>query len=103
MIFDSESFQSRHIGPDSSERDAMLQEVGARSLDELMDQAIPARIRLTRPLNLPPGQSEHEYLTGLRAIAARNQLWKSYLGQGYSDCITPSVILRNVLENPGWY
>jgi len=103
MIFDSESFQSRHIGPDSNERDAMLKAVNARSLDELMDQAIPARIRLPRALNLANGQSEHEYLTGLRAIAARNQLWKSYIGMGYSDCVTPSVILRNVLENPGWY
>jgi glycine dehydrogenase len=103
MIFDSESFQSRHIGPDPQERDAMLKTIGARSLDELIDQAIPSRIRLPRALNLPDGQSEFEYLTKLRQVAAGNQLWKSYLGLGYSDCITPSVILRNVLENPGWY
>jgi len=103
MTFDSEAFQSRHIGPDSIERDGMLQAIGARSLDELIDQTIPARIRLPRPLNLPAGQSEHEYLTGLREIAARNQLWKSHLGLGYYPCVTPSVILRNVLENPGWY
>ena len=103
MIFDPESFQSRHIGPDSNERDQMLQAIGARSLDELIDQAIPSRIRLAHPLNVPPGQSEYDYLTGLREVAARNQLFKSYIGLGYYDCVTPSVILRNVLENPGWY
>jgi glycine dehydrogenase len=103
MIFDSESFQSRHIGPDPNERDQMLKAIGARSLDELMDQAIPSRIRLADPLNVPPGQSEFAYLTGLRDVAARNQLFKSYIGLGYYDCVTPSVILRNVLENPGWY
>jgi glycine dehydrogenase len=103
MIFDPEAFSSRHIGPDTTERDEMLEAIGARSLDQLIDQTIPARIRLPRALNLPAGQSEHEYLTGLREIAARNQLWKSFIGLGYSDCVTPSVILRNVLENPGWY
>jgi glycine dehydrogenase len=103
MIFDSESFQSRHIGPDTNERDQMLKAIGARSLNELMDQAIPSRIRLADPLNVPPGQSEYDYLTGLRDVAARNQLFKSYIGLGYYDCVTPSVILRNVLENPGWY
>src|ERR1700722_3566079 len=103
MIFDSESFQSRHIGPDTNERDEMLQAIGASSLDALIDETIPARIRLKKPLDLPAGHSEYEYLTGLREIAGRNQLFKSYLGLGYSDCATPSVILRNVLENPGWY
>src|SRR5580700_2903695 len=103
MIFDPESFQSRHIGPDTIERDQMLKAIGARSLDELMDQAIPSRIRLGHPLNVPSGQSEYDYLTGLREVAAGNQLFKSYIGLGYYDCVTPSVILRNVLENPGWY
>jgi glycine dehydrogenase len=103
MIFARESFQSRHIGPDKNECDQMLATIGAGSLEELIDQAIPSRIRLAHPLNLPDGQSEYEYLTGLREVAARNQLWKSYIGLGYSDCVTPSVILRNVLENPGWY
>ncbi len=81
----------------------MLRAIGVRSLDQLMDEAIPSRIRLPRRLNLPNGESEYEYLTGLREIAASNQLFKSYLGLGYYDCVTPSVILRNVLENPGWY
>src|SRR5436309_6596879 len=96
-------FQSSHIGPDAEETAAMLKAVGASSLDALIDEAIPARIRLTAPLNLPEGQSEHHFLKELQEIAARNQIFRSYIGLGYHDCITPSVILRNVLENPGWY
>jgi glycine cleavage system P protein (glycine dehydrogenase) len=103
MIFDFESFSTRHIGPDPTERDQMLKATGAASLDALIDEAIPQRIRLRKPLQLPGGQSEHEFLRELRSLAARNEIFKSYLGLGYSDCITPSVILRNVLENPGWY
>jgi glycine dehydrogenase len=103
MIFDFESFSTRHIGPDPTERDAMVKATGAASLDALIDEAIPQRIRLSKPLQLPSGQSEYEFLRELRTLASRNQLFKSYLGLGYSDCITPSVILRNVLENPGWY
>ncbi|MGA3189410.1 MAG: aminomethyl-transferring glycine dehydrogenase [Bryobacteraceae bacterium] len=103
MIFDFESFSTRHIGPDPTERDAMLKATGAASLDALIEEVIPQRIRLSRELQLPPGQSEYEYLRELRSLAARNEIFKSCLGLGYSDCITPSVILRNVLENPGWY
>jgi glycine cleavage system P protein (glycine dehydrogenase) len=103
MLFDFEPFQSRHIGPDTDERNAMLNAIGAFSLDALMDEAIPSRIRLKGPLNLPDGQSEHEFLRELRRTASRNQVFRSFLGLGYYDCITPSVILRNVLENPGWY
>jgi len=103
MIFDFESFQSRHIGPDADETAAMLKAVGALSLDALIDEAIPARIRLKAPLNVPEGQSEHHFLKDLRAIGARNQIARSFIGYGYADCVTPSVILRNVLENPGWY
>src|SRR5277367_309138 len=103
MIFDFESFSTRHIGPDPTERDAMLKATGARSMDALMEEAIPQRIRLPRPLQLPAGQSEYEFLRELRSLAARNEIFKSYLGLGYYGCITPSVILRNVLENPGWY
>jgi glycine dehydrogenase len=102
-VFDFESFQSRHIGPDAADTAAMLEAVGAPSLDALMDEAIPSRIRLQAPLNLPDGQSEHHFLGELRAAAARNQIARSFIGYGYSDTITPSVILRNVLENPGWY
>src|SRR5471032_519515 len=103
MLFDFESFQSRHIGPDADETAAMLKAVGAPTLDALMDEAIPARIRLKAPLNLPDGLSEHQFLKDLRAKAARNTIARSFIGYGYYDCVTPSVILRNVLENPGWY
>ena len=103
MVFDFESFSSRHIGPDAEETAAMLKAVGAPSLDALIDQAIPSRIRLKKPLNLPPGQSEHHFLKELRHIASHNQVFRSFIGLGYYDCVTPSVILRNVLENPGWY
>src|SRR5579883_3304543 len=103
MIFDFEQFHTRHIGPNKSEREAMLRIVRAASLDALIEETIPSRIRLNRPLNLPEGESEYEFLRDLRAIAAKNRVFRSYIGLGYADCVTPSVILRNVLENPGWY
>src|SRR5262249_19299212 len=96
-------YAPRHIGPDEAERDAMLKVVGAPSLDALIDEAIPEGIRLTASLNLPPGQSEYQFLRDLRNVAARNTIARSFIGLGYYDTITPSVILRNVLENPGWY
>src|SRR4051794_16114887 len=102
-VFDFERFQSRHIGPDSEETGAMLKTVGAPSLDALIDEAIPSRIRLKAPLNLEPGQSEHHFLKELQATAARNRIARSFIGYGYYDTVTPGVILRNVLENPGWY
>jgi glycine dehydrogenase len=102
MIFERESFQTRHIGPDDTERDAMLKVVGAASLEALIDEAVPARIRLKAPLDLPEGHSEYQFLNELRAIGRRNQVLKTFIGLGYYDTITPSVILRNVLENPGW-
>ncbi len=101
--FAFEAFKSRHIGPDQAERDKMLEVVGAPTLDALIDQAIPARIRLQAPLDLADGQSEQRFLRDLRATAARNQVFRSFIGLGYAGCVTPSVILRNVLENPGWY
>ena len=103
MVFDAESFESRHIGPDPAAVSEMLTIVGAASLDSLVDEAIPRRIRLEKPLDLPAGVSEHEYLLLLRALAAKNQPARSYIGLGYYDCVTPSVIVRNVLENPSWY
>ncbi|MBI3491429.1 MAG: aminomethyl-transferring glycine dehydrogenase subunit GcvPB [Acidobacteria bacterium] len=102
-MFFSESFSSRHIGPDAGETAAMLKAVGAKSLEALIDEAIPTRIRLQKPLNLPDGVTEYQFLRDLRQTASRNQIFRSFIGQGYSDCITPSVIVRNVLENPGWY
>jgi glycine dehydrogenase len=96
-------FQSRHVGPDPVERDRMLKVVGASSLEALIDEAVPASIRLKGPLELPEGQTEYQYLRDLRRLASRNHLFRSFIGLGYYDCITPSVIQRNVLENPGWY
>ena len=81
----------------------MLRVVGAPSLDALIDETMPGDIRLSRRLALPPPEAEHEYLSRLRGIAARNRVCRSYIGLGYYGCITPSVILRNVFENPGWY
>ena len=97
------SFQSRHIGPDTAERDEMLRAIGVPSLDALIQQTIPDGIRLKAPLDMPPADSEAGYLRRLRTIASRNVVTRSYIGMGYYDCITPSVILRNVFENPGWY
>jgi glycine dehydrogenase len=97
------TFQSRHIGPDDADAREMRAAIGAASMDALIDEAVPARIRLNKALNLPEGLPEQEFLRELRTIAARNELYRSYIGLGYYDCHTPSVILRNVLENPGWY
>src|SRR6185369_3381076 len=96
-------FVRRHIGPALEEISKMLKLLGFASLDELIDAAVPANIRLDRPLNLPSGRSEFGILNELRSIAAKNQVFRSFIGMGYHDCITPPVIQRNVLENPGWY
>src|SRR5688572_28121958 len=97
------SFQSRHIGPNDAERSEMLRVIGVPSLDALIDQTIPPGIRRSRPLDLPDGEAEHEYLRRLKTIAAGNTVARSYIGMGYYASVTPSVILRNVFENPGWY
>jgi glycine dehydrogenase len=99
----SDRFDRRHIGPSPTERDQMLAAVRADSLDALIDEAIPADIRLDRPLDLPEAVSESDYLREVTAIGRRNQAFRSYIGLGYHDTITPSVILRMVMENPGWY
>ena len=97
------TFADRHIGPRADDARAMLAELGVASLDELIAQAVPEGIRSSRPLSIPPGLSEHEALTRLRALAGRNQVFRSLIGMGYYDTITPPVIQRNILENPGWY
>src|SRR5712692_11944061 len=98
-----DSFANRHIGPDDAEIQQMLSALDLRSLDELVDRTVPKGIRLKQPLRLPPGKSETELLQELGEIASRNRVHKSFIGMGYSDCITPPVILRNILQNPGWY
>ena len=104
MTFDpTDTFQPRHIGPRPSDLRDMLDVVGAASLDELMDQAIPASIRLSGALDLPAAESESQFLEGLARTATRNLGYRSFIGLGYYGTLTPSVILRNVLENPGWY
>ena len=96
-------FSGRHIGPTQSEAAAMLKEIGVNSLEELISKTIPDAIRIKSDLDVPPAISEFEYLNELKKIATKNKVFKSFIGQGYYDTITPSVILRNVFENPGWY
>lgn len=96
-------FANRHIGPRNLEINEMLDVVGAASVEELIDQTIPGEIRLIRPLNISSALSEHEYLRSLRKIASKNEIYRSYIGMGYYNTLLPSVIQRNVLENPGWY
>src|SRR6266550_1726637 len=102
-IVDPNSFARRHIGPNEEELRVMLREVGFKDLDSLVEAAVPRNIRLDRDLNLPEAKSEMEALAELRAISRKNKLPRSFIGCGYSDCITPPVIQRNILENPGWY
>src|SRR5919197_744699 len=100
---DINSFARRHIGPNEDEVRTMLRELGFESLDSLVDAAVPRNIRLDRELKLPEPKSEMEALAELRAISRKNKIARSFIGCGYSDCITPPVIQRNILENPGWY
>jgi glycine dehydrogenase len=99
----SVEFSRRHIGPTDADIQDMLEAVGYSSLDALTDDAVPGEIRLRRSLQLDPARTEVEALEDLRAIAAQNQVFRSLIGMGYANCITPGVIQRNILENPGWY
>lgn len=96
-------FLNRHLGVNSEEKEQMLKYLGLSSLDKLINLTIPSDICLEKPLNLPKAQSEYSALKELKVIASQNQVFKNYLGMGYYDCITPTVIQRNILENPGWY
>ena len=100
---DIDSFARRHIGPNEKEVRAMLRDVGFETVAALIDATVPKDIRLKRELSLPEAKSEVEALAELRAIAKKNKLARSFIGTGYYDCITPPVIQRNILENPGWY
>jgi glycine dehydrogenase len=99
----TDEFHRRHIGPSDADVSAMVAALGLDSVETLIDQTVPSAIRLGRELDLPEARSEHGMLAEFREIAGRNRMLKSYLGMGYSDTITPGVILRNILENPGWY
>lgn len=97
------NFSRRHIGPDANEHNEMLSHIGLNSIDELIDKTIPAHIRLNRELNISAAMSEQEYLNHVTELGNKNKLFRSFIGLGYYETIVPSVILRNVLENPGWY
>ncbi|HEY3221209.1 MAG TPA: aminomethyl-transferring glycine dehydrogenase subunit GcvPA [Gemmatimonadales bacterium] len=104
MDIERDRFQERHIGPSADDQAAMLSTLGYDSLDAFIDAVVPADIRLRKPLQkIPEGKTEEQTLEELRLLAAQNQVFRSYLGMGYHDCVTPTVIQRNVLENPGWY
>ncbi|WP_010577155.1 aminomethyl-transferring glycine dehydrogenase [Leptospira alexanderi] len=98
-----DTFPRRHIGPDSQQIGKMLKKLGLSSLEELVDKAVPAGIRLKKELDLPKASTEHKILRDLKNIASQNQVFRSYIGAGYNACIIPGVIQRNILENPGWY
>ncbi|MBP6334023.1 MAG: aminomethyl-transferring glycine dehydrogenase [Bacteroidia bacterium] len=98
----STNFSARHIGPDENELQAMLKEIGVNSLEQLIEETVPAGIRLSKELSWP-ALAEHEFLQELRSIASKNKIFKNYIGLGYYGCHVPGVIQRNILENPGWY
>ncbi len=97
------NFIKRHNGPRDTETRKMLDKIQVASVDALIDETIPKAIRLKKPMNLPAGMNEFEYLNHIKAIGAKNKIFKTYIGLGYYNTITPGVILRNILENPGWY
>jgi len=99
----TDSFAHRHIGPKESDLSEMLSTVGVNNLEQLIYETIPDDIRLKNPLNLPPALSENEYAEHIGELAAKNKVFKTYIGLGYHQAIMPAVIQRNILENPGWY
>ncbi len=102
-IFSTDVFKNRHIGPNESDTKEMLKVVKADSLDKLIDDTVPASIRLDKPLDIDKPMSEFEMLAKLSSLAQKNKLFKNYIGLGYYPAILPSVIKRNIFENPGWY
>ena len=97
------SFQLRHIGPNKKEQEHMLKAIHADSLEQLINETVPDNIRLKNDLDLAPAMSEYEYLSHIKELSEKNKVFKSYIGLGYHEAIVPSVIQRNILENPGWY
>jgi len=98
-----DKFSTRHIGPAVDELNQMAIECGAKSVDDLINQTVPQNIRLNKPLNIGEPLSEYEFLNKLKQLASKNKIYKTYIGMGYYPTILPSVIRRNILENPGWY
>ena len=99
----ADDFSRRHIGSGAADQAAMLAQLGKPSLEALIDAVVPSSIRIKKPLALPAAASEADALAELRKISMKNFVWRSYLGQGYSDTVTPPVILREIMENAGWY
>jgi glycine dehydrogenase len=97
------SFQRRHIGPSTGEQEKMLAVIKANNLAQLIDETVPDNILLKSPLDLAPAMSEYQYLAHIKTLSEKNKVFKSYIGLGYHEAIVPSVIQRNILENPGWY
>ena len=98
-----EKFEQRHLGKSTEEMKTMLSLIGIDTLDTLINQTVPSGIRLKKPLNLPEAKSEYIFLKEFKQLMAKNKICRSYIGLGYYNTITPPVILRNILENPGWY
>ena len=98
-----DQFVDRHIGPSANEVEQMIKAIGVANLDQLIDETVPANIRRQNPIQVPAAQTEHAYLRDLQSLAAKNKVFKSYIGLGYYNTITPSVIARNIFQNPGWY
>ena len=103
ILDQQQEFQQRHIGPNPTYTASMLATIGEPSLDALVDKTVPGNIRMETALNVPPALSEFEYLQHIKEVSLKNKVFRTYIGQGYYDTITPSVILRNIFENPGWY
>jgi glycine dehydrogenase len=99
----TDTFVQRHVGPTDADVREMLALLGLKSLQALTDATVPRDIQLGRPLDLPLQRGEQAVLRELREVASENRIYRSYLGMGYCDCMTPGVIQRNILENPGWY
>ena len=97
------NFSDRHIGPHESEIPGMLNKIGVKSLDELIEKTVPDCIRLNKDTSIGEGLDEYEYTRYLQRIASKNKIFRSYMGMGYYETLTPSVIQRNILENPSWY
>ena len=103
VLNNQDKFVNRHIGPDEGQIKEMLDVVGVNSLDQLINETIPSQIKLNKKLKLEEPLSEYKFLENLKSVSSKNKIYKSYIGMGYYPTITPQVILRNVLENPGWY
>ena len=104
MIDDtSKEFINRHIGPSNKDQEKILNYIGSKSLDQLIQNTVPKNILLNDELKIGDSLSESEAMKKLKVISQKNQTYRNFIGMGYYNCFTPNVVLRNILENPGWY